>query len=767
MTAPELPPGDVAFYDDYQTSIDDGIYRIEAKTEIEGVETGTYFDDPITQRFEIRGPQFSIPSSAIHSVYPPGQSNSIYGQNLANVVISRRVLPWERRMDANDPAMPWLCLLAFREGEIPLDTKTNQTIKTNKVSALLAPKGDVVKPDIPVSGIPEQVLGSTCAHIQITAPIFQALAPKLAELRYLSHVREVNMSNQAFMQLDESGWFSVVAGNRLLATEGNRGTRYFVHLVSLEGYFALMNDPASWPKKESDPAQDKDIALVSLYNWTFLSQPQPLDFRQLVENFANQAGGDADNLLLRRKVDPPEPPIDPPTQQTLDRLNHGYVPRTYRAPSGEQTYAWYRGPLCPVIAQQLPRPTPDYHYPSASSLMIYDKAAGVFDQSYAAAWSIGRAMALSDSTFGTALIRFRKSAYRLLVRLMDALDAVGDNTPADLAAIVKSSAVRDAFRKAVNTDLGGQIAKLPQAASGVPARRADAGVAEPDPVAVAKAFLAEPAVTEFLKEKVASDLLPVAEGLARSRLLYDVPFNHLVPDQKALPVEAMRFFYVDQNWLDALTDGAISVGMQSSKDSFFTQAMRGVLDEAVAAEVALLRSRLLGQAVGEHEGNDPREAMSGVLIRSAVVSGWPGLQIKGFKGDPTSGTALKLLRMDRLASNVVLALFLDVPDTVMLAEPQQGLAFGVEDGMVVSLRQLADPPGRPLGKDMPAVFRTTGGQLGDTVLNVNDGAAAMVPTMQSAPYLGAAIGPAQFGMQMIRSPEAITFVAPANQGAGK
>lgn len=765
MTAPTLKPGEIAFHDNYLPSLADGHYTIRATSGITGVDTGDYFADPVTQSFEVRGPQFSLPSADVHSVYPPDNANSTYGQYLPNIVLSRRVLPWVRKMDPTDSTVPWLCLLVFREGEIARDPQTNRTFQSSTVSDFLAPEADVLKPDINPADLPGDIKQSLCNHIRVGAPVFRMLAPTLGELKYLSHVREVDVSDQAFMRLDEAGWFSVVTGNRLLTSTDTRGTRYFVHLVSLEGYYALLKDPAHWPKKGSDPAQDKDIALVSLYNWTFLSQPDPNDFRQLVENLAKPGLADPDEMLLRRKVTAPAPPHSPAMQATLDRLSRGYVPRSWQTEPGEQTYAWYRGPLTPTIAQPLPAPSADYHAPSSDARMIYDLDNGVFDHSYSAAWSIGRALGLADGPFSQALLRYRRSSSQLLGKLMDRLRDANEASAADLAAVVKSGAVRDVFRDVVNSSLGTALAALGERqfgeAHGVPSR-----AERPDPVQLTKDFLAEPAIRTFLAEEVKDDLLPVAEWLAYKQLLYDIPFNHFVPDQLALPVESLRFFYVDPNWQRALIDGALSIGMTSSKDSFFIKTMRGVIDQAIDAEALAIRNRLLGKAVGDHEGSGPEEAITGLLIRSAVVSGWPGLEVKAFKAG-AANTQLKLLRLDRLSGNVLLALFFDVPDVVMLAEPQQGLCFGVEDGNVIALRKLFNPPGKPLGRSMPAVFRGALGAADAFVLNVNDGPTAIVPTMESASYLGSAIGPGQFAMEMVKSPEAISFRTALGRGSAQ
>lgn len=762
---PALPVGDIAFFDNYIPSLDDGIYTISAKTEITGdIDTKGYFDKPITQVFEVRGPQFSLPANEVHSVYPPANSNSIYDQYLPNIVLNKRVLPWERLFNENDKTIPWLCLLVFAEGEITIDNKTNSPLKNSTVQEFLNAGDDVLKPDIATDTVPADVLTTMCSGIQVTAEVFNALAPKVNELKYLAHVRQVNTGNQAIMGFEDMGWFSVVTGNRLLVSAKGTGMRFYVHLVSLEGYYNILNGTTPWPKKKSDPTQPKDIALASLYNWTFLSQPEELNFEQLVENFAAQAGSDPDNLLLYRRLTTPTNP-DAPTQATLTRLRNGYVPLNYLTPTGDTTFAWYRGPLTPVIAQPLPRPSDNYHFPSASSMMIYDKATGIFDQSYAAAWSLGQALALADGAFAQALMDYRRKSYAIISRLMTVLENAQEASKADLDQIIQSSVVRNAFRKLVNADLGNNLTAVinREPANGNAITPGKNGATSQNPVDLVNSFLAEPAVQLFLQEQVEDDLLPIAAWLANKQLLYNVPFDHLVPDQLALPVESLRFFYIDQNWLDSLVDGALSIGVQSSKDSFLNVIMRGVINDAVAAEIKVIRSRLLGTATGDTEKDSKQEALSGILIRSAVVAGWPGLVIKGFKGDYKTGTELKLLRMDRLSSNVLLCLFLDIPDTIMLAEPQQGLCFGIEDGDIINLRQLANPPGKPMGKTFPATggfksfYRPVNTGPGQHVLNINDGKNSIVQTLQTNNYLNTTIGPAQFALEMVKAPEEISF----------
>lgn len=90
------------------------------------------------------------------------------------------------------------------------------------------------------------------------------------------------------------------------------------------------------------------------------------------------------------------------------------MPLPFRAHSGEHTFAWYRGPLSPVRPRPLPTPPELLGRPrSASQLLIYLEEFGIFDVSYAAAFSLGRALAVADTDFGSGYTRGVRSQRRL------------------------------------------------------------------------------------------------------------------------------------------------------------------------------------------------------------------------------------------------------------------------------------------------------------------------------------------------------------------
>ncbi len=803
----ELKDGEVQFFDYYLPSLGAGFYDVAIKTAIEGVESGEYFKNPITQRFEVRAPQFHIAASEVHGVYPPNNSNANYSKVLPHIIFHKRLLPWERPIGSEaEKRTPWLALLIFKEGEITIDPSTNSSLKGMSVEEFFKDDGDVIKPVINFDSLSIDVRQSQCQSIRISAGAFKALTPRQADLPYLAHVRQVNTVSQANSNDEDRGWFSVVVGNRLLAADKS-ASRYYVHLVSLEGFWDYLVDNPKIDPKASDATQEKDFQLISLYNWSFVSQaqagesfaelatnlvtqacndpanlllrrqmsPQNADawttalkrvqdgdtaltyqtpsgeerFAELATTLVRQAGGDPGNLLLQRQVS--QPPNPEAWTTALKRVRDGYTALTYQTPSGEESFAWYRGPLTPVVAQPLPRPSADYHYPSASAAMIYDQHNGIFDQSYATAWTIGRMLALADGKFAQMLSAYRRRFYQLLGRLVDHknVDKISDD---DLRAALQSNVRRNAFNQISVINLGKKVTDTLRnnvaANSGAIQARHQVPITA-NPVMLIKDYLLMPNVQSAIKDnqEQQSLLKTIVNWLEHKQLLYDVPFNHLVPDQFMLPVESLRFFYIDQNWLDALTDGALSIGIQSSKDAIITRAVCGTI-----------------------KADSTKKAKSGILIRSALVAGWPGLVVKAYKSD----RPLKTRRMDRLSANVLLCLFKDIPDTVTLSEPAQGLRFGVEDDDTIPLRELSDKSETPIGKSIPGKkFPKDKGftqfyraPVDDAVLEINK----IVEEMQKEKYLGknVKIGAAAFAIEMVKAPEQLklSFNPPTPQSGG-
>lgn len=252
--------------------------------------------------------------------------------------------------------------------------------------------------------------------------------------------------------------------------------------------------------------------------------------------------------------------------------------------------------------------------------------------------------------------------------------------------------------------------------------------------------------------------------LANLSLLYGVPFEYLVADSHLQPTESIRFFYLDPNWLRRAIDGVLSTGATSTKENVFNQAFYQQVYDAVQAAIPQVRQTVRGAP--QPDSFVVGATTSGFLFRSAVVSGYPGLEVV-----PTlQGAPVPILRMDRLLSNVLLVLFNGVPDHIVIRQPAEGLHFGItrkaltDSTFILFLRwlghtaQSSDVAGTQI-KPTPtttlqvpnAPLRTGSGQP-PGVIDVGGTTAAVIATM-GANYLGAdqTFTSAEFAVEMVLS----------------
>jgi len=189
---PQVPVGDIQLYDDYVPVLYGGNYAITVTHDAPEVLTA---QASATQRFTISAPQFAIDPAEIVQLYPPDGSTGQFDDVLPFVVLATPELPWERQM--NSPGAPWLAVLVLGEDEITGGTGPARTTTTT-VDAFLALAGVLVPPIKPEADVPGT---QPCSYLQLPASTFTAITPRLAEARYLTHVRVVNTGDKALAGL--------------------------------------------------------------------------------------------------------------------------------------------------------------------------------------------------------------------------------------------------------------------------------------------------------------------------------------------------------------------------------------------------------------------------------------------------------------------------------------------------------------------------------------------------------------------------------------
>jgi hypothetical protein len=262
--------------------------------------------------------------------------------------------------------------------------------------------------------------------------------------------------------------------------------------------------------------------------------------------------------------------------------------------------------------------------------------------------------------------------------------------------------------------------------------------------------------------------------LARLRLLNGVPFSYLVPDTDLLPVESIRFFYIDRAWTDALVQGVLSVGTITTLDRAQLEAaypyIRSDVDEA---------ERTIRRPQGEERLQGAGGTITGFLMRSRLVSGWPNLHVRAYRRDVLADDALttaaesdpdrmKVLRMERLAPAVLLVLFDGVPAVMHIEEPRQGIQFGVRlDSADLPAQRHAKVKVRDnqTGEPVPPKKSFTEKNSVDVPFRRNAPGVINVTELRQrlaalAPNAGGALEPNEYALQMLRFPYRQVFGDP-------
>ena len=725
--------GKIKFVGHHIPALKAGIYELDLEQRLTAPglpKSGVRY--PAAFRFAVQSERFSLAPGQINALFPPAGSLGDFSNVLPHVVLNRPTLPWERTICAEEEGqtedkrlqqiekykgVSWLALLVFEEQElVPEGAKgedagnaiggfhfTHEQFKS--LEAEIGKLAPYQKAKVDWPGISGKDLEDPDERITVILPTRKVLDPLLLvadDLELLSHLRESDGTEK-----------SVLIANRL----PRPGVNTVVHLVSMEnrykdGAFYFQHDDAS-----------AIVPLISLKSWRFTSLSARHNFRGLMLHLnhhplfrmpvddklrknweqeipapvktafakANahlatdvrlldtglkkvQAGpyqyllGKSGNLYDRAgrhlltltnfkpeekdlvnalkkqamgKISLPEgqdPELrdcpneywwiaDEKHQYFLDversdlvayrlfkdesptlripesgdeladpYLQQGYAPMPHFFREGSKALSWYRGPLTP--GPQTFRLDPDKKHVNASDhLLHYHEDTGFFDVSMAAAWELGRMLALGDKAFSLKLEKWKRT-HRLSLAV-EQQQGFYNHLPF------------------------GNINKTSQS---------------------------------DLPEELRT-------WLERLLDLEGVPFNYLVPHEDMLPSESIRYFYLDPNWLYCLYMGAFSLGRPvptgegSALDGFFA----------------------------------PQEKVVGFLLRSAIVSGWPDLQIKAYsaqsKEEDPDGSSLPVIR-HQLADDILLCLIKGEPAEIDLYLKPAALHFGFHQ----------DGPGEPYRK---------------------------------------------------------------------
>jgi hypothetical protein len=615
-----------------------GKYRIKIETEfpkIEGHQLPAYFGRS-EEWISVGGKRFNFDATDIDSVYPPVNGNGNYAGVLPHIVFYQKGLPWERSVSSGNNAKspPWLALLLFdqddpapavremRIGDLPTKTPPGVYFPPFKVEIGEDPN-------------------TRCQFFDIPRPLFDQIKPSPEELKYLAHGRKVSMYPKANGRIDpdEMHTFSIVIGNRL----PRPGKESVVHLVSFENYGEVLESPL-----QNDY---HSIRLISLRSWRFSTEDKGGSFADHFKDLNNEF---IQNEEMRNTTETPiflQFPFNSKQvkqKETAQLLQRGFLPMEHRFRHRQRGISWYRGPFAPEPTDHTLTPP----YRSADSLLLFDPKVGQFDVSYAAAWQLGELLALKNKSFARALY-FWKQQQKIKQRKDNERKILENALPVRVDKVTDEQGRSKTFLLPNFKDI-----QLP----GKPAHNADrpAIIPSKNTQHLQDIFVAQfssggkkASIRQSQLDPNNQHFRTIRDFIESLHILKPVPYNYLVPHEAYLPPETIRFFFIDPNWINALVDGACSIG------------------DLVKGEEHL-RKALLSK---EEKKNRPhRQQHFGFLLRSSIVNVWPGVEIRMKQQD---GKELIPVRHERLGEDLIISIVPAPIHRIEFRMPEEGLHFGI------------------------------------------------------------------------------------------
>lgn len=437
LSAPALADDEqVSFIQYHLPGLPTGTYQLGVAQQVNDASGHPLSDGSLhnSYTFAVQGDRFSIsqPASVVYAVFPAANAVGEFGAVLPHVVFAKKTFPWGRSPLTEEPAPPapgasvptWLTVLVLDADDVARYPTLNLKPQPRTVGDLFPDAAYSsstlgVNPDGVANisyfagatttaglGVGQQLTDAVQA-LDVPLPLFWELAPSLADLNYAAHARQVSLVSKATLPgISDAGTpvgdFSIVFGNRVAGA----GTQSTAYLVSLEGLQAVL--PNADDGHPAGYAATCFVRLAVLQSWSYYSTGQQGAFTDTLQALNGRAFDVPSQRYAptNAAITTLALPYTGENSLVANALAGGYAPLNHQLRNGGTSVAWYRGPLlpCPVPPGQVVVPLA-----SADQATRFDPTTGLLDTSYAAAWTLGRWLALQDKGFSTALYNWKGS----------------------------------------------------------------------------------------------------------------------------------------------------------------------------------------------------------------------------------------------------------------------------------------------------------------------------------------------------------------------
>lgn len=672
----KIDTGKILLAEKYPPSVRPGCLTVSAKQELAGdkrLDGAKIREERFT--FSCEAAAWTLGDEEIYSSYPPKNSFGLFEKVLPHMVFRKRTLPWERNMQIEEA--PWMALLLFSEEEDAKlkSMKAKEVLEKDETTYCPVTKKEGYAPDANVF------------VLDVAADLFSLVCPLAQDLPLLAHARQVNRDNKATEDIFQGEWLSVLTCNRLPRSgTGEQGVRNTVYLVSLEDFGDFLLN-GKLREQLCSLAVWKRVRIPVLTSFSFYSKNMDYSFEGCFKALG------ADTLKIRTDR----------AKGALPFLQRGYTAHDHILRDGGATVSFYHGPFLPWDA---PVCEAKYEF-FTDARLIYQPELGMFDVSMSTAANLGRMLALQNEAFAGKLLSFRAGnrlkaeerhyrssilpdAYGMKCNMADGMEeidakALMDKEVEGLLETLLESKRQELTNGTSNEEKKDSGSRKEQQNTGGNVN-ANADKMIDNPRKRKSALLKEGSYYSFLEMK--PDIPDeITDFLAKLSLFYQVPFSYLVPDERLLPADSIRFFRIDFNWINALLDGAMSLGRCFEED----YAQDITLIEQILSDIYRKRSSirpiLQRKSIVEQEShiirslaaaeNESGQVNTGFLLRSELVRGFQGLEFAAYhqKGETEP---LPCLRLQVVGNEILIGIYAGECNYLEIKQPPEGMHFGME-----------------------------------------------------------------------------------------
>ena len=622
----------IAFVQHHKPALTSGKYRLRIQQTLD--DTGSKLsaqNHSLNREFFVAGERFHIQPQEIKGTYPPKNALGNYSRVFPHLVLNRTSLPWERQVHGSDTDTPWLGLLLIHE-----DEESDMRTEIKSLSDFSnASTSQTYYPAITLE--PGQNGTDKVKVLDIKKSLLNRIVPNREALRLFTHIRrDENVNGQL------AGQEQAVLVCPRLPVKGKKNT---VFLVSLEHRFHSNGNLNYQGARNSDY-----IRLVELYSWSFTVAEHFKITQVVIDHIKGLASGDENKIsdtVLSKLSALLGKDYFTEADFTAALTNVAQLTSTQLANNQAKIFAHFSYGDFAQIIRHLDRNTSTLCLPK-----VNDAVADTY-------LSMGFCPLPHKMRQGTQTVSWYHGP------LAPIANAETTSLPAkasdELLRYYEAHGMLD-VSYASAWELGRLLAlQNTHYATGLYQwkRRLAKNLNKQTQLSSHGMDHLHGSLGDFSTEPMPDS---VKDWLKKLSLLKGIPFNYLVPDERMLPIESIRFFQIDLLWMNCLLDGAMSIGRVSSKD------------HALDTQIRQNETSLLAQAI------------SGFILRSELVSGWPGMQIEAYKSVPSgSSTAipdadkLSLIRRDTLSENVLICLFEGDLQTLDFHLKPDTLHFGISE----------------------------------------------------------------------------------------